>query len=70
MHEKRCECSWWEDNKEMGLYYTFTTSGMNYEVAQNIRVSLNEKRKSNLKLLKDKILWDNKLLLFTFVLFS
>ena len=38
------------------LYYTFGTSGINYEVAQNFKVSLDEKRKSNLKLLKDKTL--------------
>ena len=45
MHEKRCECSWWEDNKEMGLYYTFRTSGINYKVAQNINVAQWKKEK-------------------------
>ena len=38
------------------LHYTFGTSGINYDVAQNFRVLLDEKKKSSLKLLKDKIL--------------
>ena len=37
------------------LYYTFGTSDKNYKVAQNFRVLLDEKTKSNLKLLIDKI---------------
>ena len=43
MHKKKCEFSWWEDNKEMtkvnsgALYYTFGTSGINYEMAQKKR---------------------------------
>ena len=43
MHEKKCEFSWWEDNKEMtkvnsgALYYTFGTSGINYEMAQHFK---------------------------------
>ena len=35
---------------------TEMTYGINQEVVQNFKVSLDEKRKSNLKLLKDKIL--------------
>ena len=60
MHEN--EFSWWEDNKEMtkinwgALYCTFGMSGMNYKVARNFRVWPDEKAKSNLKLLKDKML--------------
>ena len=38
------------------LYYTFGTSGVEYDLAQNFRVLLDEKKKSNLKLLKDKML--------------
>ena len=63
MHEKRCEFSWWGDNKEMtivnlgSLYYAFGASGITYEVAQHLEChNLDIKRKSNLKLLKDKIL--------------
>ena len=62
MHENRCEFNWWEANREMtvinweSLYYTFGTSRRNYEVAKNFKVSLDEKRKSNLKLLRDKTL--------------
>ena len=37
------------------LYYTLGKSGKDYKVAQNYRVSLDGKTKSNLKLLKDKI---------------
>ena len=51
------------------LYYTFGTSGINYEVASNFKVSLGEKRESNLKLLKDKTLEGNNFFLLTFVLF-
>ena len=49
MYEKGCEFSWWEDDKEMtiidwgGLYHTFGTSGINYDVAQNFRVLLDKK---------------------------
>ena len=56
---KRCEFSWWEDKKEMtltnwrALCYNFGTSGLNYKMTQNFRVSLDEKTKSNLKLIKD-----------------
>ena len=39
-----------------GLYYTFGTSGKNYKEAHNFRISLNEKTKCNLKLLKSTIL--------------
>ena len=39
-----------------GLYYTFGTSGKNYKEAHNFRISLNEKTKCNLKLLKNTIL--------------
>ena len=39
-----------------GLYYTFGTSGKNYKKAHNFRISLNEKTKCNLKLLKNTIL--------------
>ena len=35
---------------------TEMTSGINQEGVKNFKVSLDEKRKSNLKLLKDKIL--------------
>ena len=35
---------------------TEITSGINYEMVQNFKVSLDEKRKSNLKLLKEKTL--------------
>ena len=52
------------------LYYTFGASGKNYKVVQNFRVSLDEKMKSNLKLLKDRILKTNYFLLFNFVFFS
>ena len=38
------------------LLYTFGASSKNYKVAQNFRVLLGEKMKSNLKLLKGKIL--------------
>ena len=37
-------------------YYTFGTSRINYDVAQNFRVLIDAKKKSNLELLKDKIL--------------
>ena len=56
---KRCEFSWLEDNKEMtaikwsDLYCTF---GVPLELTQNFRVSLDEKTKNNLKLLKDEML--------------
>ena len=39
-----------------GLYYTFGTSGKNYKEAHNFRISLDEKTKCNLKLLKNTIL--------------
>ena len=53
------------------LYFSFGTSDINYEVAHNFRASLDEKRKSHLKLLKDKILQVNcSFLLFNFGLFS
>ena len=45
--------------KKMTIEMTKKTemiSGINQEVVQNFKVSLDEKRKSNLKLLKDKIL--------------
>ena len=54
--------SWWKDKKEMtiinwgALCYSFGTSGLNYIVAQNFRVSVDEKTKSNLKLIEDKLL--------------
>ena len=51
------------------LYYTFGTSVINYEVAQNFRVLLNEKAKSNLKLPKGKILQVDNFFLFDFVFF-
>ena len=38
------------------FHYTFGMSGIDYEVPKNFRVSLDGKRKGNLKLLKDKIL--------------
>ena len=38
------------------LYYTFGTSGKNYKDAHNFRISLDEKTKCNLKLLKNTIL--------------
>ena len=41
---------------EMTKKKTEMTSGINQEVVQNFKVSLDEKRKSNLKLLKDKLL--------------
>ena len=58
---KKGVISWLEDNKEIimnrgSLYYTLRTSGIDYDVAQNFKVLLDEKKKSNLKLLKDKIL--------------
>ena len=40
MHEKKCEFSWCEDNKEMtivnweSLYYTFGASSKHYKAAQ------------------------------------
>ena len=49
---------------------TEMTSGINYEVLQSFIVSLDEKRKSNLKSLKYKILQVNNFLLFALVLFS
>ena len=54
MHEKRCAISWWEDNKEIilnwgALYHTFGTSGIDYDLVQNFRILLDEKKKSNLK---------------------
>ena len=61
MHEIGFEFSWWEVNKEMSIEMT---SGINYEMVQNFRVSLDEKRKSNLKFQQV-----NSFLLFTFVLF-
>ena len=74
LHEKRCDFSWWEDKKKMtiinwgALYYSFGTSSKNYKVAQNFRVSLDGKMETNLKLLKDKILYVNNFFLFEFVL--
>ena len=59
---ERHEFAWWEDNKEMttvhwgALYYTLKESDKNYIVHQSLRVSVDEKTKSNLKLLKDKTL--------------
>ena len=59
---RRCEFSWWEDKKVMtiinwgALCYIIGTSGLNYKVAQNFGVSLDEETKSNLKLIKDKVL--------------
>ena len=59
---ERHEFAWWEDNKEMttvhwgALYYTLGESDKNYIVHQSLRVSVDEKTKSNLKLLKDKTL--------------
>ena len=38
------------------LYYTFEVSSINYKVAQNFRESLDQQKKSNLKLLKLEIL--------------
>ena len=59
---ERWEISWWEDNKEMTIInwrafnYSSGTCGKNCEVPQNFRVSLDEKEKNNLKLLKCEIL--------------
>ena len=39
-----------------GLYYTSGTSSKNHKEAHNFRISLDEKTKCNLKLLKDTIL--------------
>ena len=52
------------------LCYNFGTSGLNYKEIQNFRVSLDEKTKSNLKLIKDKVLQVIDFLLFIFVPFS
>ena len=65
MHEERYEFSWWEDIKEMttinlGAWALYTLSGRLVNTAKwpkNFRMSLNEKTKNNLKLLKDKILY-------------
>ena len=64
MHEseRQYEFSLWKNNEEMtiinswALHYTFGTSAKNYKVPQNFREQLDEKMRSNLKLLKDKIL--------------
>lgn len=72
--EKLSKFSWKED-KEIAIinwgafYYTFGKSGIKYDKSQDW-VLLDEKQKSNLKFLKDKILLLNDLLLLTFVLFS
>ena len=56
MQEKRCELNLWEDNKEMptidwrALYSTFGAVSKHWKVAQNFRMSLDEKTKNNLKL--------------------
>ena len=54
----------------MGLYYTFGTSCKNYKEAHNFRISVDEKTKCNLNLLKNTILQVNILLLFNFAFFS
>ena len=53
-----------------GLYYTFGTPGKTYKEAHNFRISLDEKTKCNLKLLKSTMLQVNILLLFYFAFFS
>ena len=51
MHEKRCEFSWWRDNKEItiinwgALYYAFGTSNITYEVVQHLECYLMLKAK-------------------------
>ena len=48
MNEKRLEFSWEEDSKEMTIINQgLGMSCKNYKVAQNFRVSLDEKTKGN-----------------------
>ena len=76
MHPKKCGLGWWGQKKEMtiincgALCCNFGMCGLNYKVTQNFRVSLDEKAKSNLKLIKVKVLEVLDLLLFPFVFFS
>ena len=74
MHEKRCEFSWWEDDKVNwgALHYTFGTSGKNYDIVQNFILPLDEKTKNQLKIAErqNTALWVINFLLFNFGIFS